>query len=97
MSSENVNIANTYMKFRNSYNHGFLKYYYFKKIISYATGLYDGVRIRAVFQKLLDHDIIERRYEMGSKGKPVLRYRHNPYHIEGINLYGSYILNKETN
>jgi len=96
MSADNVKIANTYMKFRNSYNHGFMKYYYFKRIISFSTGLTDGVRIRAVFQKLLDDELIERRYEIGSKGKSVLRYRHNPYHIEGLKFYEKYP-NVETN
>lgn len=96
MSADNVNIANTYMKFRNSYNHGFMKYYYFKRIISYSTGLTDGVRVRAIFQKLLDEELIERRYEIGTKGKSVLRYRHNPYHIEGIKFYENSEKNEET-
>jgi len=87
MSAENVEIAMTYMKFRNSYSHGFLKYYYFKRVISYCTGVVDGRRVRAIFQKLLDDEVIEKNYEYNSKGKTSLRYRFNPYSIEGLRFF----------
>ncbi len=95
MSAENVEIAITYMKFRNSYSYGFLKYYYFKRVISYCTGLKDGRRVRAVFQKLLDDEIIEKNYEYNSKGKTSLRYRFNPYSIEGLRFFEQGYTNKE--
>jgi len=89
MSLENVNIAETYMKMRNSFRHGFLKYYYFKRVIGYCTGLTDGVRIRAIFQRMLELDIIERTNQYQGQGKWALRYRFNPYQLEDYNFYES--------
>jgi hypothetical protein len=87
MSLENINIAITYMKMRNSYNHGFLKYYYFKRVIGHCTGLSDPIRVRAIFQKLLESDVIERSHIYLRPGKYVLRYRFNPFHLTDYFFY----------
>ncbi len=87
MSAKNVDIANTYMKLRNSYKHGFMKYYYFKRIISHCTGVTDGMKIRAIFQKMLDDELIEVTEEVTRQKKTSLRYRFNPYHIETYRFY----------
>ncbi len=87
MLKENIELVNTYMKFRNCYNQGFQKYYYFKRIISYTTDITDGTQIRTIFQKMLDEEYIERSDIPISKNKTVLRYRHNPYHIDGLKFY----------
>ncbi len=87
MLKDDVELVNTYMKFRNSYNQGFMKYYYFKRIISYCTDITDGTQIRTVFQKMLDEEYIERSDIPVGRNKTVLRYRHNPYHIDGLKFY----------
>lgn len=81
MSVRNVELCNMYMKYRNSYKHGFMKYDYFKNVIRYITGLKDPERIRGIFQRLCEEELIE-RIELWKRGKRSLRYRHNPYGIE---------------
>tara|TARA_E500000305_G_C3993507_1_gene223302 strand:- start:702 stop:995 length:294 start_codon:yes stop_codon:yes gene_type:complete len=87
MSEKNTRLANTYMKMRNSYRYGWLKYEYFRNVIRYITGIYNGPRIRAIFQRMLDEEYIEAQEMYIGGGKRAIRYRHNPYHIDGYYFY----------
>ena len=86
MSAENVALCDTYMKMRNSFNHGFLKYDYFRNIIRYITGIKKSVNLRAIFQKMLEQELIEKQIIIKTNKKKTLRYRHNPYHIDSYNI-----------
>ena len=46
-----LDLVISYMKYRNSHKFGYVKYYYFKRIISHITGETDGYKIRAIFQR----------------------------------------------
>tara|TARA_R110000822_G_C15141816_1_gene476300 strand:- start:469 stop:729 length:261 start_codon:yes stop_codon:yes gene_type:complete len=86
MSADNVALVDTYMKMRNSFKHGFLKYDYFRNIIRYITGIKKSVNIRAIFQKMLEQELIEKHIIIMTNKKKTLRYRHNPYHIDGYTI-----------
>jgi len=74
-----INLVTSYMKMRNFHKHGYLKYYSFKRIIWYITQEGDPLKVRAIFQKLLDLNIIHKKQLYVGKKKAGLRYYFNPY------------------
>ncbi len=50
-----------YLKYRNFYRHGFQRYYVFRQMIKYVTGLKNKKEVRKIFQKCLDNDIFEKK------------------------------------
>jgi hypothetical protein len=74
-----LSLVVNYMKYRNSHRFGYVKYYYFKRIIGYITGEKDGFKIRAIFQRLLDLDVVAKKNVIVSKTKTSLRYMFCPY------------------
>ena len=74
-----LDLVISYMKYRNSHKFGYVKYYYFKRIISHITGETDGYKIRAIFQRLLDMWIVLKKRVIVKKSKTSLRYMFNPY------------------
>lgn len=81
---ETVELVVNYMKYRNSHKHGYLKYYYFKQVIKYITGESDGMKVRAIFQRLLDDEIIHKRQVLRGAKKVGLLYHFNPYENEAL-------------
>jgi len=74
-----INLVTSYMKMRNFHKHGYMKYYNFKRIIWYITQEGDPLKVRAIFQKLLDLNIIHKKQLYVGKKKAGLRYYFNPY------------------
>ena len=63
-----------YLKFRNAYSFGFVRYGIFRKLIQYTTGIHCQKKIRIIFQNLLSRDIFDKsKY----RNKNML-YRFNP-------------------
>tara|TARA_R110000796_G_scaffold120917_1_gene235055 strand:+ start:714 stop:1001 length:288 start_codon:yes stop_codon:yes gene_type:complete len=75
-----IDLVILYFKYRNCYNQGFQKYYYFKNLIKHITNLDDLTFIRRIFEELLLKKIIEKKIICSS-----VRYRFNPYRKESIN------------
>tara|TARA_R110000796_G_scaffold120446_1_gene234571 strand:- start:2433 stop:2708 length:276 start_codon:yes stop_codon:yes gene_type:complete len=78
-TKETLNLVINYMKYRNSHKFGYLKYYYFKRIIGFITGEKEGLKIRAIFQRLLDLEVVNKKRIIVSKGNTTLAYMFNPY------------------
>ncbi len=74
-----LNLVIQYLKLRNAHKYGYLKYYYFKRIIWYITGERNPLNIRAIFQRLLDDGIIHKQQLYRGSKKIGLRYYFNPY------------------
>ena len=83
---ETIDLVVNYMKYRNSHRHGYLKYYYFKQIIRYITDEKDGMKVRAIFQRLIDDGIIHRKQLMRGAKKIGLLYLFNPYETEALDF-----------
>ncbi len=68
-----------YLKYRNFYRHGFQRYYVFRQMIKYVTGLTSQKEVRKIFQKCLDNNIFEKK-----NFRTQIQYRFNPYHREEV-------------
>lgn len=73
ISDELINISIVYLQFRNSFNFGDQKFYIWKNIISYITGITELKILRIIFYKLLNKKIFQKI----KKGKSTF-YRYNP-------------------
>ena len=73
ISDELINISIVYLQFRNSFNFGNQKFYIWKNIISYITGITELKILRIIFYKLLNKKIFQKI----KKGKSTF-YRYNP-------------------
>ena len=77
--NQNTKVVIEYLKYRNAHKHGYQKYYYFKQVIRYITGMNDGLKVRAIFQRLLDENIVHKKQLYRGTKKVGLRYFFNPY------------------
>tara|TARA_R100000654_G_scaffold32892_5_gene57926 strand:+ start:3178 stop:3465 length:288 start_codon:yes stop_codon:yes gene_type:complete len=69
-----IKLVFLYFEYRNLFNQGFQRYYFFKNIIKYITCIQDNSKIRRIFQKLLFMGVFD-------KGKvyQLTMYHFNPY------------------
>ncbi len=68
-----------YLKYRNFYRHGFQRYYVFRQMIKYVTGLKNQKEVRKIFQKCLDNDIFEKK-----NFRTQIQYKFNPYQKKDV-------------
>ena len=68
-----IDLIILYFKYRKCYNTGFQKYMYFKSLMRYVTEINDWVYLRRIFEELINRELIEKKFIMGS-----VRYRFNP-------------------
>ena len=63
-----------YFEYRNLFNQGFQRYYFFKNMIRYITCINNNSRIRRIFQKLLNKGVFikDRQFNLTV-------YHFNPY------------------
>ena len=73
ISKDLINLSIVYLQFRNSYNFGVQKFYIWKNLISYITGLTELKIIRIIFYKLLNKKIFQ-KIKIGRS----TYYRYNP-------------------